>query len=52
MAMDRQKKTQFQKHDIVTVTSEDISSDGDGIGKADGFTLFIKDAVMGVTVTA
>lgn len=52
MAMDRQKKTQFQKDDIVTVTIEDISSDGDGIGKADGFTLFIKDAVMGDTVTA
>ena len=30
MAMDRQKKTQFQKDDIVTVTIEDISSDGDG----------------------
>ncbi len=52
MAMDRQKKTQFQKDDIVTVTIEDISSDGDGIGKAEGFTLFIKDAVMGDTVTA
>lgn len=51
-AMDKQKKTQFQKDDIVTVTIEDISSDGDGIGKADGFTLFIKDAVMGDTVTA
>ncbi len=42
----------FQKNDIVTVEITDISSDGAGIGKVDGFTLFIKDAVMGDTVTA
>ncbi len=42
----------FQKNDIVTVEIHDISSDGAGIGKVDGFTLFIKDAVMGDTVTA
>lgn len=43
---------EFQKNDYVTVTIEDIGSDGEGIGKADGFTLFVKDAVMGDTVEA
>ena len=47
-----EQKVQLQKDDIVTVTVEDISQDGDGIGKAEGFPLFIKDAVMGDTVTA
>ena len=42
----------FQKNDCVTVTIEDIGMDGEGIGKADGFPLFIKDAVMGDTVEA
>lgn len=42
----------FQKNDYVTVTIEDIGSEGEGIGKVDGFTLFIKDAVIGDTVEA
>ncbi len=43
---------EFQKNDHVTVTIEDIGSDGEGIGRVDGFTLFVKDAVMGDTVEA
>lgn len=43
---------EFQKNDYVTVTIDDIGSDGEGIGKVDGFTLFVKDAVMGDTVEA
>ena len=43
---------EFKKNDYVTVTIEDIGSDGEGIGKVDGFTLFIKDAVIGDTVEA
>lgn len=43
---------EYQKNDRVTVTIEDISHDGEGIGKIDGFTLFIKDAVIGDTVEA
>lgn len=43
---------EFQKNDIVTVTIEDIGSEGEGIGKVDGFTLFVKDAVIGDTVEA
>lgn len=42
----------YEKNDIVTVTIEDIGTDGEGIGKADGFTLFVKDAVVGDVVEA
>lgn len=42
----------MQKNDIVTVTIEDIGVSGEGIGKVDGYTLFIKDAVIGDTVEA
>ena len=42
----------FQKNDIIVVEIEDIGSDGEGIGKADGFTLFVKDAIVGDTVEA
>lgn len=43
---------EYQKNDMVTVTIEDIGTEGEGIGKVDGFTLFIKDAVPGDVVTA
>ena len=36
----------MQKNDIATVTIEDIGVNGEGIGKVDGYTLFIKDAVI------
>lgn len=42
----------YKKNDLVTVAIEDIGSEGEGIGKVDGFTLFVKDAVMGDTVLA
>lgn len=42
----------FKKNDLVTVTIEDIGTEGEGIGKVDGFTLFVKDAVPGDKVTA
>ncbi len=42
----------FQKNDSVTVTIEDMSHDGEGIGKVDGYTLFIKDAVLGDVIEA
>lgn len=41
---------EFKKNDILTVTIEDMSHDGEGIGKVDGYTLFVKDAVIGDTV--
>ena len=37
----------MQKNDMATVTIEDIGVNGEGIGKVDGYTLFIKDAVIG-----
>ena len=43
---------EYQKNDLVTVTIEDIGTEGEGIGKVDGFTLFVKDAVPGDTITA
>lgn len=42
----------MKKNDIVIVTIEDMGIDGAGIGKADGYTLFIKDAVIGDVVEA
>lgn len=42
----------YRKNDIVVVTIEDIGNDGEGIGKVDGYTLFVKDAVIGDTVEA
>lgn len=42
----------YRKNDIVTVTIEDIGNDGEGIGKSGGYTLFVKDAVIGDTVEA
>ena len=42
----------YEKNDMVTVTIEDVGMEGEGIGKIDGFPLFIKDAVVGDTVEA
>lgn len=43
---------EYKKNDICQVTIEDIGVDGEGIGKIDGYTLFIKDAVLGDVVSA
>ena len=43
---------EFKKIDLLTVVIEDMGHDGEGIGKAAGYTLFIKDAVIGDTVEA
>ena len=43
---------EFRKNDLVTLEIEDCGIDGEGFGKADGFTVFVKDAVIGDTVTA
>ena len=43
---------EYRKNEIVTVQIGDIGNDGEGIGKIDGFTLFVKDAVIGDTVEA
>lgn len=38
---------ELKKNEIYTMTIEDLGSEGEGIGKVDGFTLFVKDAVIG-----
>ena len=42
----------MQKNDLVTVTITDVGVSGEGIGKVDGYTLFIKDAIIGDVVEA
>lgn len=42
----------MQKNDVVTVRIEDMGSSGEGIGKIDGYTLFIKDSIIGDVVEA
>ena len=38
---------ELQKNDLVTVKIEDMSHDGEGVGKLEGFPLFVKDTVIG-----
>lgn len=40
----------MNKNDIATVLITDIGVNGEGIGKIDGYTLFVKDTVVGDTV--
>ncbi len=42
----------WKKNDLVQVQIEDMSDTGEGIGKTDGFTWFVKDAVIGDVVEA
>lgn len=42
----------FEKNQIVVVKIEDMGTDGEGIGKIDGYTLFVKDALIGDLVEA
>ena len=37
----------MKKDDLIDIIIEDIGSDGAGVGKADGFTLFVKDTIPG-----
>ena len=42
----------MKKDDLLQVRIEDIGSDGQGIGKVDGMTIFVKDAIIGDLVEA
>lgn len=42
----------MEKNEIRVVTIEDMGINGEGIGKVDGYTLFIKDAIIGDVVEA
>ena len=43
---------EYRKNDLLTLEIVDCGTDGEGIGKADGFTVFVKDAVIGDIVSA
>ena len=43
---------EIKKNDVFFTTIEDMSDDGAGIGKTDGYTWFIKDTVIGDVVEA
>lgn len=38
---------EYKKNDLLVTKIEDMGTDGEGIGKVDGYTLFVKDAVIG-----
>ncbi len=42
----------MNKGDIVEITIEDISNDGQGIGKACGLAVFVSDTVVGDRIAA
>jgi 23S rRNA (uracil1939-C5)-methyltransferase len=42
---------EHKKNEMLTVTIEDMGHEGEGIGKVDGYTLFVKDAVIGDVVS-
>ena len=42
----------YRKNELVTLRIEDMGQDGEGIGKADGYTLFVKDTVIGDVIRA
>ena len=45
-------KSELKKDDCVTLHIEDIGTGGEGIGKVDGFTFFVKDAIVGDVIEA
>lgn len=42
----------MQKNDIIDLMIEDMGVDGEGIGKYEGMTFFVKDAIIGDTIKA
>ncbi len=41
----------YQKNDFLEIEITDMSNEGEGIGKVDGFTFFVKDAIIGDKAT-
>jgi len=50
--MEKNEKALYAKNQLIRTEITDIGTDGEGIGKIDGFTFFIKDAVIGDVVEA
>ena len=42
----------YQKNEIVELQITDLGSEGEGIGKIDGFPFFVKGALPGDTIRA
>ena len=42
----------MQKNDVIELTIEDMSVDGEGIGKYEGMAFFVKDAIVGDKIRA
>lgn len=42
----------YAENDIIELKIEDMGVDGEGIGKYDGMTFFVKDAVLGDEIEA
>ena len=38
---------EYKKNDVYSLTITDANMDGDGVGKLDGFPIFVKDTVIG-----
>lgn len=43
---------EYQKNQYITLEVEDLGSEGEGIGKIDGYPFFVKDALPGDTIRA
>ncbi len=50
--MNEMNRKRYEKNQILRVQITDIGENGEGIGKVDGYTLFVKDAVVGDEVDA
>ncbi|MGN0298192.1 MAG: 23S rRNA (uracil(1939)-C(5))-methyltransferase RlmD, partial [Lachnospiraceae bacterium] len=42
----------FQKNDVITLKIDDMSHEGEGVGKVEGFTFFVKDSIIGDVIEA
>ena len=45
--MSKEKKFVCEKNEELELDITDLGSTGEGIGKIDGYTLFVKDALIG-----
>ena len=52
MAKVNAEAEKYKKDDLLEVEIVDMGNDGEGIGKIDGYALFIKDAIIGDVVRA
>ena len=50
--MKEQRDIRYNKNDIVRLEITDIQAEGMGVGKVDGYALFVKDTVVGDVIDA